>query len=116
VPLGRLLDQALFAVPGYRPTMRVDDDPVGVALAAWQALTPRERREVDHQARRGRQHAEPRVADVAEAWAKVIVERQESRGFLGNALLSGPAFSDLLVSDLRLARKLLLIAAPSGEQ
>jgi hypothetical protein len=97
--------------------MRVDDDPAGRAMAAWNALPAKQRREVDRQARRRRRHPDPRVAAVAAAWAEVIVARQVKRGRLGNAVigLSGPSFSDIFVSDLRLARKVLLVAAPHGE-
>jgi hypothetical protein len=54
-------------------------------MAAWRALTSRQRREVDRQARRQRSHPDPRVAAIAQAWAEAIVERQAKRGPLGNA-------------------------------
>jgi len=53
-------------------------------------------------------HPEAEVAAVATAWAAAILRREEKRSGIDSAVigLAGVAFSDVLVSDVRLARKI----------
>ena len=78
------------------------------ALVAWKRLGLKKQLEVAKHARHHEAHPEAEVAAVATAWAAAILRREEKRSGIDSAVigLAGVAFSDVLVSDVRLARKI----------
>jgi hypothetical protein len=91
----------------------VDEDPQQEAIRRWLALSDAQRREVERQARKRRRHADAAVAATAEAWAVAMLGKQTRRPFVSRLFLralGGPA--DAMVSDLRLARRLLELPPP----
>jgi hypothetical protein len=77
-----------------------------MTLQAWENLHPKIRSEVARHARRKEAHPDPEVAAIAVAWAEAILRRESKRSRFAALFLAGNASADVVVGELRLARRI----------
>lgn len=109
-----------FALTDRRLSLHVVDvgrDLSREAIAAWEALPPKQHREVDRLAKHGALHEGPAVREISLRWAHALVDTQRARSSSGRLLrVMASQGGDALVSDLRLAQRILEIEAERSSE